>query len=267
MKAQYYCSQCMAKQAVRTAEIATKNKELREKAVIESMKFLAGFNCETTPAYFGSGTHRIVRKITKNSDPYRDLKKQSTEFAEKMVKKLEINDIKTALRAALTANAIDYGADTIIDYKKTFEKMMNEEIVRDESEKLIKEIENAEKIMYFFDNAGEAVFDKKFIEFFGKDPVVVGKKGAMYNDITAAELKKMGFKHVLDCGDNVGVLKINKKLKKEMKTADLIISKGQANFESLPELWDGIFYLFKVKCRPMAEHLNLPIGSDLVFKK
>jgi len=266
MKSHYYCSQCLVKQVVRTCELATENKELRERAVIESMKFLGSFNLEMTPSYFGSEIQKIIKKITKNPDPYRKYKERSTEFAEKMVRKLRIDDIKIALRVALTANSIDYGGDKIIEYKKTFEEMMNSMIVIDESEKLFEDIKRAEKIVYFFDNAGEAVFDKKFISFFESEIVVIGKKLPMYNDITASELKKMGFKNILDCGDNTGVLKIDKKLEKELKSSDLIISKGQANFESLPELWKNVFYLFKVKCRPMSEYLNLPIGSDLVLK-
>ena len=256
----------MVKQALRTCELATENKELRERAVIESMKFLGSFNLDLTPSYFGSEIQKIVKKITKNPDPFREHKERSTEFAEKMVKKLEITTIEMALRAALTANSIDYGGDKIIEYKKTFEEMMKSKIVVDESKKLFEEIRNAEKIVYFFDNAGEAVFDKKFIDFFGCEVITVGKKTSMYNDITASELKKMGFENVLDCGDNTGVLKIARKLEEELKSSDLIISKGQANFESLPELWKNVFYLFKIKCRPMSEYLNLPIGSDMVLK-
>mgnify|MGYP000191492849 CR=1 FL=1 len=83
---------------------------------------------------------------------------------------------------------------------------------------------------------------------------------------SAVSFKKMGFENVMDCGDNTGVLRIDKKLEKELKAADVIISKGQANFESLPELWNGVYYLFKVKCRPMSEYLSIPIGSDMVMK-
>lgn len=230
------------------------------------MEALAEFSYDITPSYFGSKTHQIIQRITKNPDPYKELKELSTAFAEEMIKKLKIEDIKTALRAALTANSIDYGADNIIDYRKTFEEMMAARIARDESERLLKEITNAEKIVYFFDNAGEATFDKKFIDFFEADIVPVGKKSPMYNDITASELEEMGLENVLDCGDNVGVLEIEKSLEKELRTADLIISKGQANFESLPELWDHVFYLFKIKCKPMSEYLDLPIGNDMVFK-
>jgi hypothetical protein len=254
----------MAKQAVRTVELATEDIHLREKAIKAAMKALAEISYDITPSYFGSKTHQIIQAITKNPDPYKELKEHSTVFAEKMIKKLKIQDIKTALRASLTANSIDYGADNIIDYRKTFEEMMTLKIARDESKRFLTKIKNAEKIVYFFDNAGEAVFDKKFIEFFDAEVLAVGKRSPMYNDVTASELRAMGFTNVLDCGDNVGVLKIGTSLEKELKSADLIISKGQANFESLPELWSNVFYLFKIKCRPMAEYLSLPIGNDIV---
>ena len=266
MKSHYYCSQCLTKQVIRTCELATEKRELREEAVIECMKFLGSFNLKETPSYFASQIQKIIREITGNSDPYRIYKERSTEFAEKMIEKLSIDSIEKALRAALTANSIDYGGDKIIEYKETFEEMMKAEIAVNESEKLFKEIEKAEKIVYFFDNAGEAVFDKKFIDFFEAEVIAVGKRSPMFNDITVSELKKMGFENVMDCGDNTGVLRIDKKLEKELKAADVIISKGQANFESLPELWNGVYYLFKVKCRPMSEYLSIPIGSDMVMK-
>lgn len=88
----------------------------------------------------------------------------------------------------------------------------------------------------------------------------------MYNDVTVSELRAMGFENVIDCGENTGVLRLQRKLRREMEEADLIIAKGQANFESLPELWEGVFYLFKVKCRPVSEYLDRSIGSDMVIK-
>ncbi|HAQ62741.1 TPA: hypothetical protein DCR49_12255 [Candidatus Delongbacteria bacterium] len=51
----------------------------------------------------------------------------------------------------------------------------------------------------------------------------------------------------------------------EQSGADIIISKGQGNYESLSETKRDIFFMLKAKCRVVARHLNVKV-DDIIFK-
>ncbi len=45
--------------------------------------------------------------------------------------------------------------------------------------------------------------------------------------------------------------------------ADMIIAKGQGNFESLSSRKENIFFLLKAKCPVIADHIGLPVGTQI----
>ena len=54
--------------------------------------------------------------------------------------------------------------------------------------------------------------------------------------------------------------------RKRFAEADLIIAKGQGNFETLNDAEANLFFLFKVKCPVIAAHVGLPVGMHVLTR-
>ena len=93
------------------------------------------------------------------------------------------------------------------------------------------------------------------------------------NDITTNDIitSKLDFVPVVNTGINIPGVTLKKSSKEfltEYNTADLIIAKGQGNFESLyDDINKEAFFLFKVKCPVISKYLNRPLGSIEIMPK
>lgn len=185
------------------------------------------------------------------------------------------NHFDLALRLALAGNIMDYSANDKFDIHQTIDNVLSARFAINDSELLKNKINTAKTILYLGDNAGEIVFDKLFIEIMNHDNVYYGIKGApILNDVTiddAIETHINLVAKVISNGCNYPST-ILKRCSKEFveiyESADLIISKGQGNFEGLMHENDSrIFYLMMVKCDVIAELINVKKGSFVVFNK
>ena len=135
-------------------------------------------------------------------------------------------------------------------------------------------VRSCRRILYLCDNAGEIVFDRVLLETLrdlGKDVTAVVKGSPVINDATLDDARAAGLQEcstVIDNGsDGIGTLleACSELFLDAYRTADLIISKGQANFETLVQNGDErIFFLFKVKCPVVASFLKRTNG-DIVL--
>jgi uncharacterized protein with ATP-grasp and redox domains len=129
------------------------------------------------------------------------------------------------------------------------------------------------RVLYLADNAGEIYFDLPLYDYVRKRcrrTVLVVKGGPAVNDLTRAELKAAGlegqFDEVADTGtEGAGIdwEHVSAAFLERVSRADLILSKGMANFETLypRRLSAPAFYLFKVKCRPIQDYIQAPEES------
>lgn len=138
----------------------------------------------------------------------------------------------------------------------------------------IKFVQNYRKKFLLVYNAGEIVFDKLLIEQLPKERVTyVVKGGPLVNDATMMDAKEVGMDQlvkVIDNGcDGQGTIlpMCSPEFLDEFDKADLIISKGQANFETLNHLKDKpIYYLLKAKCLHIANVIQCQQGSSIIMK-
>ena len=133
----------------------------------------------------------------------------------------------------------------------------------------------ADKILYLTDNAGEIVFDRLLIETLislGKKVKAVVKGSPVINDSTMKDAKESGLTRVCEVIDNgseaVGTILdwTSPAFQKTFKDAQLVISKGQGNFETLIGNEKKIFFLFQSKCNVVSKELGLSTGSMLLKK-
>ncbi|WP_048148260.1 damage-control phosphatase [Palaeococcus ferrophilus] len=281
MKIHYECFACAANQCQRIVEMGTDNLELRKKGVIEAAKLMASISGYSVPAIFGSEVFLGVYKVIGNDDPFKEYKELSNKLAEKVVSDLEKEemDIRTALKLAIIGNVIDfavgYSPEKIEEDVKT---MLKEELYIDHSDELFEALKSAKTLLYLTDNCGEIYFDRLFLKklketFPHLEIYIAGKEEPMINDATVEDLKKAGFEElgrVISTGTRiVGVPldRVSEEFKSIFESADVIIAKGQGNFETLSEINDTrVFYLLKAKCRPIARELGVPQGSMVCMR-
>jgi len=180
-----------------------------------------------------------------------------------------------ALRLAIAGNIMDYGANNSFDIHQTISLVLETKLAIDHSVKLRDTLKHAKKILYLGDNSGEIVFDKLFIEIMmHHDVTYVVKGGPVLNDATMEDSISVGMElsaNVVSNGFDAPstVLKSSsKEFLAKYDEADVIISKGQGNFEGLVNTHDPrIFYMLMAKCDVIAEWLNVEKGSFVVYNQ
>lgn len=178
-----------------------------------------------------------------------------------------------ALRLSIAGNIMDYGASTEFDIHETIQKVLVTPFAIDHSFELREKIRQANHILVLGDNAGEIVFDKLMIELMLHPNVTYAVRGsAVLNDATRDDAKMVNMEDVADLIDNGSKIPstILSACSPEFITiyndADLIISKGQGNFEGLMHENDPrIYFLLMVKCDVVAEKIGVEKGSFVVY--
>lgn len=281
MEIHYECFACAANQCQKIVEMGTDDLELRKRGVIEAAKLMARINENSIPAVFGSEVFLGVYKVIGNDDPFKDYKELSNRLAEKVVSDIEKEeiDLKTALKLAIIGNVIDFAVGYSPErIEEDVKAMLGEELYVDHSDELFERLEKAKALLYLTDNCGEIYFDRLFIRklkeaFPHLEIYVAAKDGPIINDATVEDLERAGFEEfteIISTGTRivgVPIDRVSSEFREVFEKADVIIAKGQGNFETLSEIKDDrVFYLLKAKCRPIARELGVPQGSMVCLR-
>lgn len=189
------------------------------------------------------------------------------------------DSFKTALLYALSGNFIDFGAMQSVDENKlmqTLDGAQNIKISEAETENLRNEIKASKKLVYLTDNCGEIVLDKLFIKTIKElnrelrvDVIVRGE--AVLNDCTIEDAVEVNMYSVADVVPNgtavagTSLDRISLEAKGLIDNADVIIAKGQGNFETLRMCGKNIYYLFLCKCEMFANRFNVERFSGMLL--
>lgn len=280
------CVECLTSLAKNLVTlIAPGNPNLVEKAERIAFKILedAG-NQESNSPQITNRILREIRQITGIEDPYEDFKAREMAQARKIFAGLK-NHVAESLRsrAALAAigNSLDFFKDpeqALADMPDLFHNGFS--FYYDHLDKLNDFLTTKpEKVLYLTDNAGEIYFDLPLYELLNeycRRIHLVVKGGPSLNDLTRVELQSAKladrFDSVTDTGtDGAGIDwdTVSKEFIEHFTSADLIISKGMANFETLfpKRISAPSFYLFKVKCEPIQNYIQAPVNSYLALWK
>lgn len=236
-------------------------------------------NREIPIPHLASKLYRIVDRNFNSSNIYGEEKFQANEillaqydYWKKVVRE-SVDPFKSAIKLAVIGNIIDYGAHTVEEnITGQIKSLLNRELVIDKSDELRKEFDHATSILYLGDNAGEIVFDKLFIETTGHPNVTyVVRDRPVINDVTMSDTGQCRMDEicmVISNGSDAPSTLLeccSDEFLNAFLKADLIISKGQGNFESLKdEGHHNIFFLLMAKCGPIAGLLGVNKG-DLVI--
>lgn len=276
MKTYLDCLPCFLDQALRAARMAT-NDQIKIKAVLDAVSMmLPTISLESTPPETGRLIYQKVHEITKNQDPYREVKDRSTREAlslyPHMKNLLEKSDdgLLMAIRMAIAGNVIDFGPNRAFDMKEEIETTRSKAFAVCDYEQFKTALAQSGRILYIGDNAGECVFDRVLLETMNKPATYVVREKPVINDATLEDAQQAGINSAVELissgTDAPGTLleTCSDRFIRRYHEAELIISKGQGNYEALSNQHQNIFFLLKAKCPVIAEHMGLPVGSIIL---
>lgn len=262
------CIPCFIQHSVHVAKMVTDNPEEQADIVKQTLALVARAEIESTPPEMARSIHKIIRDITGVADPYKDVKDLSTDFALKLLpvlrEEIAVADdpFETTVKLVIAGNIIDFGADRHFSLDTAHDKIVEclHKPIEHESVILLKKaMDNAGSILYMLDNCGEAVFDRLLIEPYC-EKITIGVRGfPALNDITPYEVEHSNLTElceIIDTGDSTpGVsMKYSKpEFLEVFNKVDLIISKGQGNFETMNESERPVFFLFRSKCKVIQD--------------
>ena len=275
MRVQIDCYPCILGQLSELAKQAESGDKERHELVRLMLRQVLEADETATPPEFAALFHQEVTNRTGIEDPYREAKDRSTELALQLLPEMRElvrnhpDPFEAAVRLAIGGNIIDYGAIPDFDLaqaEQRIREVFELPFDREAAALLQRRIEQANSILYILDNCGEAVLDRLLLERCAGKVTVAVRGKPILNDVTRREaaLSGIDFVPVIDTGSNVpGVSLRNSspEFLEHFRNADLVISKGQGNYESLDHCERPIFFLLRVKCAVIARRLGKPFGS------
>jgi len=282
MKTFLDCIPCFVRQALDSAKLATDDEQIHEQVVREALRLAADLDMSQSPPAIGQKIHRLIRRLIGDNDPYQRIKEQFNNLALKLYPELEEriteseDPFATAVRLAIAGNIIDFGVKTSLtesDVEKTIEQSLLNHLDDNRIQGFKEAVTQAEKILYLADNAGEIVFDRLLIEQLPVKRVTVVVKGKpVINDATMEDAVTAGLDKIVEVIDNgsdaPGTIleSCSQSFRDRFDKADLIIAKGQGNYETLSDIDKNIFFVLKAKCPVIARDLGCEVGEMILQK-
>ncbi|MBN1807662.1 MAG: DUF89 family protein [Planctomycetes bacterium] len=278
MHSQPECLPCILSQVISTARRVSDDDWVVAKVTKQAMEAFADADLERSPAELSFDALRAATRILGSQDPYADEKRRYNRkilaLLPRLRKEIESSDnpLLAAVRYSLAGNIIDLGIGSRFDLDQEVEQAKSIPLAIDAFADLEPAVKSADKIMIILDNCGEAAFDRLLIEQLrGRDIVAVVRKKPIINDVTAEDARDIGidqFARILDPSqDMLGVVLplASEGFRREFYSADVVISKGQANLETLHGVDRDVFFLLRAKCPVVARELGVEEGSTVLY--
>jgi len=253
-------------------------------AVRAGLKALAdGYRHGVNSARLATEVHRLAYEAIGDDDPYAGLKRRATAIGLSLVPRAEAfinasdDRLEAAVRSAIAGNVMDFGIQGLDDPEeivRTFDDLVRKDLAINDVRRIRGLLGPSRRAAYLFDNCGEDALDSLLIREIratGTHVTGVVKGRPILTDVTREDAARSGSGSAPDALVDTGMYAIgldadrmSSGLRCVMDSADVIISKGMANFESLS---DGPFrpiaFLMKAKCRPVANAIGASKGDHV----
>ena len=276
MKSNPECVPCLLRQA--REAIALSGLETRAAFSLweRAERFMEQTDPCQSPPVMAQQLHRLIRQHSGNPDPYAAMKTRLNERALRLYPEWHRRflqawtPLEAAVRMAIVGNLLDVGSKTQLDKTAVlaaFEDALTAPL-RGSVELFAGAIRQARQILYLADNTGEIVFDRDLLAQLPPGKCAFAVRGSpVLNDATLADAEAVGIRNICDViangSDAPGTLldDCSPEFREQFHAADLVIAKGQGNFESLNRMDKYIFFLLKIKCDVLRRSLGCPRGS------
>lgn len=281
MKTTLDCIPCLFRQALDSARMFSRDPDVHEAILREVLDWCTGMDMSRPAPVMGQRIHRRLREITGARDPYRKAKDAQNRLALKLLPELRAaldsarDRLGLAIRVAIAGNIIDMGAAgdvSLRGVRKSLMQALNGEVAGD-CPGFRRALKKARRILYLADNAGEIVFDRLLIEQLGPDRVTLAVRGApVLNDALLGDARAAGLHKLVKVVDNGSdapgtiLSEAPTAFKSLFMKADLVLAKGQGNYETLSEAPRPVWFLFKAKCPVIAERAGVELGAQVLAR-
>jgi len=275
------CYPCLVRHLLEAARMVIDD-PVRQTAVVQkAMAKLAVMDPKATPIRMAAEMHAVLRAEPGAGDPYREKKIESNRLALQRVPKLKQrieaadDPLETAVRIAIAGNIIDFGAlGDRFDVDQALEESLAAPLDTADFRRFGEALAEARRVVYVGDNAGEVIFDRLLLDLirerFAPELTFIVRGGAVLNDVTVADAGVAGIDSVARILASAGhvpgceVKRSSAEVKEAFEKADLIISKGQGNYEALSDEPYPVFFLLRVKCPVIAGDIGAPEGGSVI---
>ncbi|MBL7645773.1 MAG: DUF89 family protein [Candidatus Hydrogenedentes bacterium] len=277
MKSTLDCLECIVKQSLRAARIATTDPEVQRRILDDTASRIFGMDLDDSPAWLSMQAYDLASQHSGKHDPYRALKREQNEAALALEDSMRAricqsaDPLETALHISAAGNVIDLGIlhTHEIDIEKVIEEVLDQKFAVDHTAALKASLADCKDLLFLLDNAGEVVFDKLLIEELQKHTTVtaVVKGAPMINDVLMEDAEFVGLTKICDVIDNGGgfigspLRHVPRHFLERMAAADVIIGKGQGNYETIDDFDGNVFLILRAKCEVVAEHMGVKLNQ------
>ncbi|MDA8165073.1 MAG: ARMT1-like domain-containing protein [Desulfobacteraceae bacterium] len=265
------CLPCLLRQALFAIRRATADGDLQRRLLTAAARQLAGTNFTVSPPENSMHLYARIAEATGCADPFAGLKEESNRLAMDMRPELAArieaaaDPLQAAVRLAIAGNVIDYGAHHRFDARRSLDESFRRPLSINEYEELQRDLAKAGNILCLADNCGELVADGLLIERLvgmGKKVILAVKEKPIINDALAGDAEQCGLDRLCRVISNgtgcpgTPLRQCSRSFGETFASADLVISKGQGNFETLSLVRAPIYFLLTVKCEVVAAHIR-----------
>lgn len=277
MRTYFDCIPCFVRQALDSARTATDDEQVHEQLLREVLRGSGEMDLRQSPPVMGRDIHRLIRKLSGLSDPYKDIKVACNRLAMQLYPELKErvlgsdDPFETAVRLAIAGNIMDFGVNARLSTSAVHDAIagsLEQPLDANAIKEFAQTVTEATTILYLADNAGEIVFDRLLIEQMPQEKVTVAVRGApIINDATMEDAVAAGLTqlvHVIDnASDAPGTIldDCGEQFRHRFDEADMVIAKGQGNYETLSDVDKDIFFVLKAKCPVIARDLGCEVGN------
>jgi uncharacterized protein with ATP-grasp and redox domains len=256
---------------------------LHRKVLNEAMTNLARADFDRSPAEIVADVTRLAARALGNPDPLAKAKAahrlEARALEEGLQQQIEDADspLAHALWLAAAANAVDAAVFGPVSLGSEFAALtIDEHLVVDDRESLIKDLETAKRVLYVCDNVGELIVDKLLIERIhtpDREVTCVVSRSPILNDATLADAEAIGLSEicsVVDAGptETAGIGLVlplaSSDVQSAFESADMVIAKGSAAYQTLAGEKKPVYFLLRAKCSVVAERLGVDPGDVVI---
>ena len=277
VKAELDCISCVMAQALRAARMATDDAAVQRRILDAVAQRLPQLDLAESPAAISMCAYELAAELAGNPDPFRKQRREQNELALRLEPELRVlmrdsaDPLVMGLYLSAAGNIIDLGTQHAhqIDIRAAVEQVIREGFAVSHLDAFRQSLDRSANLLFLLDNAGEIVFDKLLIEELIKHVRVtaVVKKGPIINDATMEDAEQVALTKVCEVIDNGGAFigsplsRIPSWFRERLDAADMIVGKGQGNYETVDDHPGDVYLILRAKCEIVARHMGVEYGQ------
>lgn len=280
MRIQTECLHCLLRQVTDALLMTDADEETKHKIMLREIEFLSHYKEYASPPHIAGPMHKCVRELSGCDDPYYNIKEKDMATAARNLPiveeyiALKEDKLYWSVKAAAAGNTLDSAANPGASFKEGMIAELDIPFGISDMELLRDKLKTAKTVLILADNSGETYFDTLLLSALGDVQIIYAVRDCpSINDATVEIAERSGiekYARIISSGSSAPGTLLSEaapEFKRIFDTADVVISKGQGNYEALEDAGREIFYLFKVKCPVISDHFGVKMGEYVLKLK